>query len=922
MKSQALFATLLSVLVLSGCDGGDGNTRPDPEHSPIQRCPDGTRAPNNDMTACPAVMCPDGTSVPNGQSCPERTICPDGTLAPGNDLDQCPVVMCPDGTSVPNGQSCPEHPLKQCPDGTRVDLDDECPMKDCGGGLFVPPGSSCGARICSSGAITPAGETCPATTELPPLYRGPKPRKAVYLHPARLDEEPWLDDRTDTVRVAVHDDGVDFTHPVFEGRIGEDGNFAYWRASRRDAWRDLHFLCYSSNYPYIGSAPCHVWVIDGKNSPEVLQRHIRAATAYVRKFRDAGYPRHSITAIRLPNNHFWIYDQRADRWYEIPPYGAVSYGGPADHGTAVASVVLREAPDATIVPLSLNFGQYEGNEFRNWDVFHWADILLDTELPSSYSRGSPTERSALARDEDYAQIQRDGWASIDVFNASYGYSDVIDSYSSWRTGYDYWRERSRIARMKETFPKWWRAYTQADVHPDNRAIAVYANGNGRWNERTGEETFNPLARLGVLFPELRGHTISATALNERGDRLADWADVCGALPADWDTEAHGRHWCITAPGTDIPVAKPGGTTDHDDTASGSSFAAPYVSGVLAAMMERFRGQVGNTDIVKRLMDTADRSGIFGNAEWFGAGVVDKEAALSPVGIARVEGYALARSRLRLPAAYGDAAGALAGAEIASFDDGGFPFWQPLHTLVSSASRDASAVVPTFDAETSDAVCESALSIAPDARCAISAQPLRLLAAPARIGATYSFGNGISVSTLTHASDGRMDGEASGAFSFGFGASVFTLNARRDYELGERWHLSAQATVAVDAPGARARMIDATPALLSTWEAALVRRTETTEGAHRLKLSIDQPLRAESGRAVLTVPSGRTSTGETTYIRHAFDLTPSRRELRLSASYQRPLFDGEAIVHTALAVAPGHARGKPEATMGAAWRWRF
>lgn len=885
MKSQALFATLLSVLVLSGCDGGDGNTRPDPEPPPIQRCPDGTRAPNNDMTACP-------------------------------------VVMCPDGTSVPNGQSCPEHPLKQCPDGTRVDPWDECPMRDCGGGLFVPPGSSCGARICSSGAIAPAGEACPATTELPPLYRGPKPRQAVYLHPAKLDEEPWLDGRTNTVRVAVHDDGVDFTHPVFEGRIGEDGNFAYWHASRRDAARDLNFTCWSSNSPHIGSAPCHVWVVDGKNSPEVLQRHIRAATAYVRKFRDAGYPRSSISPIRLPNNHFWVYDQRADRWYEIPPYGAVSYGGPADHGTAVASVVLREAPDATIVPIAMNFGRYEQNWYRNWDEGHWPQIAWDTDLPLLLPGHPPPPGYDVARvDEEYARIQRAGWASVDIFNASYGYADVVDTFS-YGDDLDYWRRRSPIAKTKERYPKWWRAYAQMGVHPDHRTIAVYANGNGRWDEGTGEETYNPLARLGLIFPELRGHTISATALNATGDRLADWADVCGALPADWDTEAHGRHWCITAPGTDIPVAKPGGTTGQDDTADGSSFAAPYVSGVLAAMMERFRGQVGNTDVVKRLMDTADRSGIFGNAEWFGAGVVDKEAALSPVGVARVEGYALAHSRLRLPAAYGDAADALAGAEIASFDDGRFPFWQPLHTLVSGASRDASAVVPTFHAETSDAVCESALSIAPDARCAISAQPLRLLAAPARIGATYSFGNGISVSTLTHASDGRMDGEALGAFSFGFGASVFTLNVRRDYEFGERWHLSAQATVAVDAPGARARMIDATPALLSTWEAALVRRTETTEGAHRLKLSIGQPLRAESGRAVLTVPSGRTSTGETTYIRHAFDLTPSRRELRLSASYQRPLFDGEAIVHTALAAAPGHARGKPEANMGAAWRWRF
>ena len=866
--------------------------------------------------------CGGGSSVRpysgGGQVVELPPMCPEGQVGtPPNCTTPLPP-MCPEGqVGTPPNCTTPQVILKQCPDGTRVDPRDECPAKDCGGGLTVPVGISCEAQRCPSGALISPGQACPVQTELPPLFRGPKPRGALFFNAPEPIDEPWLDTRTvPTVRVAIHDDGVDFTHPVFEGRIGEDGSFAYWHASQRDARFDLDLSFIACSFGELGD-PCHVWIVDGEDSPEVLQRHLRAATAYVRKLRGREADRQ--------DDIFWIYDQRADRWYELPPYEQRSnpFANTASHGTAVASVVLREAPDATIVPFSLNFG-YKDNKFRSWDAFHWPDILLDTEIPYIYSWSDAEEKRAVAeRDERYAQIQRDGWASVDVFNASYGYSDIAGGYYfSLDDSYDYWRERSFIADMKEIFPKWWRAYTQADVHPDDRAIIVYANGNGRWIEGTDEETFNPLARLAAIFPELRGHTIAAAALNARGDRMADWADVCGAVPLDWNTARDGRHWCITAPGTDIPVAKPGGTTDHDDTASGSSFAAPYVSGVLAAMMEKFRGQVGNTDIVKRLMDTADRSGIFGNAEWFGAGVVNKGVALSPVGVAKVEGHALARTRLTLPAAYGDAARRLDGAEIASFDDSGFPFWQPLHTLVSGAQRDASVVVPNFGAEAPDAVCAPILPLAPGAVCARSAQPLRLLAAPGRIGAAYSFGNGLSVSTLTHAGDGRMDGQASGAFSLGFGASVFAVNVRRDYEFGEHWRLSAQATIAVDAPGARTRMIDATPALLSTWEAALVRRTETTEGAHRLKLSIDQPLRAESGRAVLTVPSGRTRTGETTYTRHAFDLAPSGRELRLSASYERSLFDGEAIVHTALATAPGHARGKPELTVGAAWRWMF
>ena len=805
----------------------------------------------------------------------------------------------------------PPDDLKQCPDGRRVDADAQCPMRNCGGGLWVKVGESCAARTCPSGALVPPGEPCPQTSSLPTFYRGPKPRNAVYLAPPPPGDEPWIDSRPGRrVRVGVHDDGVDIAHPAFKERIGRGGSPAYWHASRRDARLDLSRWLTWDCSPYFGEK-CHVWVVDGENSQTTLEGHITRAIAYTRKLRDGG--RWFGGPQDYSNDKFWVYDTRADRWYELPPFEGWR---PADHGTAVASVVAREAPEASIVPFALNFGAGEFNYYRAWGPGDWPAILLDTDIPWSWDN----PRETAERDRSYAQIQAAGWRSVDIMNASYGYSDVISSWSAYDS-IEYWRERSHIARMKSTFPRWWRAFTQSDRNPDERTITVYANGNGRWFEGTGEETFNPLARLPVLFPELRGHTIAAAALNAEGTHLAEWADVCGSAPVDWDRAKHGRHWCITAPGSDVPVAQPGGDSDADRTANGSSFAAPYVSGVLAAMMHRFRGQVGNTELAKRMMDTADRSGIFGNEEWFGAGVVDKAAALSPVGVPRVEGHALARTRLTLPAAYGDAARRLDGAEIASFDDGRFPFWRPLHTLVSNARLDP-PMLPVFHDETSDPLCESALSIAPEALCASSGRSVRMLAATGRMGAAYSLSDGFSVSSLVRADEGRIDGVASGAFSFGLGASVIAVNTRHERELGPNWRLSTRATVAVDTPGAGARMFETTPALLSSWGTALVRRTETMKGVNSLRFSIDQPLRAETGRATLTVPSGRTTAGETTYGHHAFDLSPSRRELRFTTSYQRPLPVGETLVRATVAVSPGHSPGAPEMLVGAAWRWRF
>ena len=60
-------------------------------------------------------------------------------------------------------------------------------------------------------------------------------------------------------------------------------------------------------------------------------------------------------------------------------------------------------------------------------------------------------------------------------------------------------------------------------------------------------------------------------------------------------------------------------------------AAPYVSGVLALMMEAFGDQLSVPEYTARLLATADNTGVYGNAAVYGRGVVDVRAALSPAG---------------------------------------------------------------------------------------------------------------------------------------------------------------------------------------------------------------------------------------------------------------------------------------------------
>ena len=97
-------------------------------------------------------------------------------------------------------------------------------------------------------------------------------------------------------------------------------------------------------------------------------------------------------------------------------------------------------------------------------------------------------------------------------------------------------------------------------------------------------------------------------------------------------------------------------------AGGTSFAAPMVTGGLALMKQYFRGQLSHTDLRARLLETADRSGIYADSAIYGRGLMDLGAATSPVGEPVVAmgggvespGAALHETSLEVGAAFGDA----------------------------------------------------------------------------------------------------------------------------------------------------------------------------------------------------------------------------------------------------------------------------
>ena len=93
----------------------------------------------------------------------------------------------------------------------------------------------------------------------------------------------------------------------------------------------------------------------------------------------------------------------------------------------------------------------------------------------------------------------------------------------------------------------------------------------------------------------------------------------------------------------------------------------------------------------------------------------------------------------------------------------------------------------------------------------------------------------------------------------------------------------------------------------------------------MRLSLSQPLRAESGRMRLSVPVGRTKRGAVARRVIEAPLSPSGRQFDLAADWRAPVdaAGGEARLGVTLSFDPGHAAARgPELALLAGYRLEF
>lgn len=147
------------------------------------------------------------------------------------------------------------------------------------------------------------------------------------------------------------------------------------------------------------------------------------------------------------------------------------------------------------------------------------------------------------------------------------------------------------------------------------AVFVFPTGNELKREPLAE------AGLPLAISELEKGWIAVVALNQDGTAINAKSNYCGVA----------RDWCIAVPGGDSAAGSGLQTTlksgGYGETA-GTSPAVAMVSGALAALQSRFP-HMSPQQLRDRLLESANRTGVYANSEAYGRGLLDLDAASHP-----------------------------------------------------------------------------------------------------------------------------------------------------------------------------------------------------------------------------------------------------------------------------------------------------
>ena len=645
-------------------------------------------------------------------------------------------------------------------------------------------------------------------------------------------------------------------------------------------------------------------------------------------------------------------------------------GTVASHGTGTASVAAGRAS-----------AEYAESMDAPHGVAWGADIVMFVADTHSSRGPIPVDPpTPLSLDQQWANwiahsLDRSrGGRDIDFVNASLALGHMVERYSEQEIRDVYPLMVSAFAQRGASEKTVFVAPT-GNTHGTSCDVADFADDptlcvNGKLVARSPQL----LAGLPARIPELRGHFLGVASVRPDGE-IASASNRCGIA----------AQWCLAAPGDEVRAAY-FGPSDEGDPAErsvrptgGTSLAAPIVTGALVVMKHYFRGQLSNTALVERMLKTAARVGIYADSAVYGQGLLDLDAATSPVGgtgFARGDrvggpGDPVAGTRFALGNALGRGpVQSFAGRQVVAFDELGAPFWYALEGFVSAApGASAIARLDAFMAPQPGRAGPADRTLlggfAPSAEGAgRNGLLLGVLEAPAPGfggGHISLAGNAPALNAqatgglgVTAFSSEGMRGQApvSGALLSWRPAHLpFALaggwTAERETMLGSRaagafgrlsansaflglegklpagdWHLEAGAELGIAAAARHGGMLTRLAPLVSSAFALRAKRAIGEDNS--LRIDASQPLRVESGRARLRLPVGRSEDGRV--LRRSFDarLAPSGRQIDLAASWRKRMISGgELRLGASWTRHPSHDAAAPaELTLLAGWRKSF
>ena len=571
------------------------------------------------------------------------------------------------------------------------------------------------------------------------------------------------------------------------------------------------------------------------------------------------------------------------------------------HGTAVASVAAGK--------YGIAYGA---------GVKMFAIPLSDPPDPNDPY--NPITLNQLSTDDfQFAQLSEQVLGQgIDILNLSVALRGGIEDYGEQDLRNNYGRTIQALAQSGK----------------QDKTILVWAAGNDGKKPEASPSSPAITAGLPARIEELQGHSIAVVSIGQDGD-ISDFSNRCGIA----------RDFCIAAPGENVGAASliPSRRTSRRtgwSRASGTSFAAPMVSGSLAVMKQLFRGQLSNEELVSRLFATADKQGIYGNQAIYGQGLLDLGAATNPWGTtgfmrtgSTTSGSGAApitTTSLTAGPALGDSLSqALDSREVATFDSLGAPFWFDAGAFtgegpgVTVAARLQEALHPLHRQpipETWQFHLQGNATAHPYGHLALAHGASRLTVAgpqgvsaslfqaPERLQGMALSWHPPSIPALSFTAghlqehDTLLGSHAKGAFGR-FSAATTFLGATLNTTAG-RWQLSAAGEIGTVQPSlAASSLIDHVSPL--TTSAFRLQASKTFDNGHGLSLSLAQPLRVDQGAASFSLPTGRTGDGVVTGASFSSPLTPSGRQLDLTTTVEMPLAGGDLSLGVTGSFQPRH-----------------